>query len=50
VGVITQAFPYEPGFVRGFDGGDVAPSGGDGSSSGELEYISDRGQVRSVQL
>jgi hypothetical protein len=43
VGVITHAFPYEPGFVLWLEAGEFAVSGGEGCSSGELEYMIVRG-------
>lgn len=39
-GLLTHAFPYEPGLVLCVEGGEFVLSGGDSAcSSGELVYI-----------
>jgi hypothetical protein len=43
VGVITHAFPYEPGFVLWLEAGEFAVSGGEVCSSDELSYMIGRG-------
>lgn len=43
MGVITHAFPYEPGFVLWLETGEFAVSGGEVWSSDELSYMIGRG-------